>query len=244
MKVQAIISYDGSKFQGIQSQPHKQTIQDNIEIALKRLNINSKINYAGRTDSGVHAINQSIDFEIPHYWQDLKKLQINLNKILTPFIFIKKIRFVNNEFHSRFSAIKRSYRYIITNKYTPFNANYSIYKKNLDIQKLQNSIKLFEGLHDFEYFSKKGSDVNHHIRQIYKTNLILDKNYVIMKFVGNGFLRSQIRMMVDFLLKISDKKLFIDDLKAQLDKKCLISTDLALPNGLYFERVWYENIDN
>jgi tRNA pseudouridine38-40 synthase len=244
LRVQAIISYDGSKFQGIQSQPHKQTIQDTIESALKRLNIHSKINYAGRTDSGVHALNQSIDFEIPIFWHNLNKLQNSLNSIIQPYIYIKKIKFVDNNFHSRFLATKRSYRYIITNQFTPFHANYTMYKKNLNIDILKQAIKEFEGEHDFEYFSKKGSDVNNYIRKIYKTNIILYKNYVIIKFIGNGFLRSQIRIMVDFLIKISDKKLTIDDLKNQLNKKELISNNLAIPNGLYFEKVWYENINN
>ena len=111
MRVQAIISYDGSRFQGMQTQPHRKTIQDSIELALKKININSTINYAGRTDSGVHALNQSIDFEIPLYWSNLEKLQNSLNSIIKPYIYIKKIKEVDSSFHSRFSAKKRSYRF-------------------------------------------------------------------------------------------------------------------------------------
>ena len=227
----------------MQSQPHKLTIQDNIELALKRLNINSKINYAGRTDTGVHALNQSIDFLIPNYWQNLEKLKNSLNNILHPHIHIKTIRFRNNDFHSRFSAKARSYRYIITNQYTPFNSQYSLYKRNLDIEIMQKAIKLFEGIQDFEYFCKTGSEVNSFIREIYKTNVITHKNYVIIKFVGNGFLRSQIRMMTQFLIDISDKKLSIKNLENQLEKKDKFSTKLIIPNGLYFEKVWYGNFN-
>ena len=220
------------------------TIQDNIELALKKLNINSKINYAGRTDAGVHALNQSIDFFIPNYWQNIEKLKFSLNNILNPNINIKIIRFVSNDFHSRFNATKRSYRYIITNQYTPFNYNYTLYKKDLNIELLKKAIKLFEGEHNFEYFHKKGSEVNHFIRKIYKSSIILHKNYIIIRFIGNGFLRSQIRMMVQFLLDISDRKYTIKDLKKQLEKKDKINTKLVIANGLYFERVWYENINN
>jgi len=227
----------------MQSQPHKLTIQDNIELALKRLNINSKINYAGRTDTGVHALNQSIDFYIPLYWENINKLKENLNKIIHPHIHIKTIRFKNNDFHSRFSAKARSYRYIITNQYTPFNSQYSLYKKNLDINIMQKTIKIFEGKHDFEYFCKMGSEVNSYERKIYDTKVIKYKNYVIIKFIGNGFLRSQIRMMTQFLIDISDKKLSIKDLEKQLNKETKISTKLAIPNGLYFEKVWYENFN-
>jgi len=207
------------------------------------LNINTKINYAGRTDTGVHALNQSIDFLIPNYWQNLEKLKTSLNKILSPNIQIKIMRFRNYNFHSRFNAIARSYRYIITNNQTPFNAKYTMYKKNLNLEIMQKAIKLFEGEHDFEYFCKMGSEVNSYIRTIYDVKVTSHKNYVIIKFIGNGFLRSQIRMMTQFLIDISDHKLSIKDLEYQLNKTKKISTKLAIPNGLYFEKVWYENFN-
>ena len=223
----------------MQSQPHKQTIQDSIQQALKNLNINPTINYAGRTDTNVHAINQSIDFIIPSYWNNLNKLKNSLNNILHPHIHIKTILPQPSNFHSRFSAKKRSYRYIITNQYTPFNANYTLYKPYLNIKKIDQAIKLFIGKHDFEYFCKMGSEVNSYYREIYKANIFTYKNYTIIKFQGNGFLRSQVRMMVQFLLDISDEKLTITDLKNQLYKIKKISTSLAIPNGLYLERIWY-----
>jgi len=161
-----------------------------------------------------------------------------------PYIFIKKIKVVDTNFHSRFLATKRSYRYVITNRFTPFNANYTFYKKDLDIEIMQKAIKLFKGKHDFEYFHKAGSEVNSYIREIYNAYIIKYQNYVIIKFIGNGFLRSQVRMMTQFLIDISDKKLTINDLKNQLEKKEKISTNLIVPNGLYFERVYYETTNN
>jgi len=161
-----------------------------------------------------------------------------------PYIFIKKIKVVDINFHSRFLATKRSYRYVITNRFTPFNANYTFYKKDLDIEIMQKAIKLFKGKHDFEYFHKAGSEVNSYIREIYNAYIIKYQNYVIIKFIGNGFLRSQVRMMTQFLIDISDKKLTINDLKNQLEKKEKISTNLIVPNGLYFERVYYETTNN
>jgi len=240
LRVQAIISYDGSKFLGIQSQPHKNTVQDKIESALKKLNIDSKINYSGRTDAGVHALNQSIDFIIPTYWENLNQLKISLNKIIAPYIFIKRINFVNINFHSRFNAKARSYRYLISNKFSPFSAPYSLYKKNIDINLIKKSIKYFEGIHNFEYFHKKGSEITDFEREIFKTNIILYKNYVIIKFESKGFLRSQVRMMIKFLLDISDKKLTINDLELQLNREKRVSSNVVIPNGLYFERVFYE----
>jgi len=118
-----------------------------------------------------------------------------------------------------------------------------MYKPNLDIEIIQKAIKLFEGKHNFEYFCKMGSDVNSYERIIYDTKVTKYKNYVIIRYIGNGFLRSQIRMMTQFLIDISDKKLSIKNLEMQLNKKKQISKNLVIPNGLYFEKVWYENFN-
>jgi len=175
----------------------------------------------------------------------LEKLKRVLNNILTPYIFIKRLNFIDINFHSRFLATARSYRYLITNQFTPFNSNYTFYKKDLDIEIMQKAIKVFEGVHNFEYFHKRGSETNSFIREIYNTKIITYKNYVIIRFVANGFLRSQIRMMTQFLMDISDKKLTIKNLENQLNKKEKHSTNLISPTGLYFERVYYEkNFNN
>jgi len=223
----------------MQKQPNKPTIQGEIEKALQKLNISSSITHAGRTDRGVHALNQVIAFNAPDFW-DIDKLRNELNKILYPAIFIKKLSKTNENFNPRFDAKKRSYRYVITNKITPFSANYvTFYENKIDIKILQKALKLFEGKHNFEYFAKTGSSVNGYIREIYKTDIFEYKNFVIIKIVGNGFLRGQIRLIIDFILKINENKLTLNDLKSQLNKEKLISKHLAPPNGLYLERIWY-----
>ena len=241
MRVQAIISYDGSAYFGMQKQPHKQTIQDRIEIALSSLNIAPHINYSGRTDTGVHALNQSIDFEIPHYWYNLEKLKSKLNSILIPQrIMIKIIRKVDDNFHSRFMATKRSYRYLITDKLTPFNINYTFYKKNLNIEKMQNGANLFVGEHNFEYFKKNGSEIKDSIRKIYDFKITTFKNYVIMRVLANGFLRSQIRFMVGSLIMLSDNLINFRDIELQLSMEQKKNLIIAPSSGLYFERSYYD----
>ncbi|WP_040304845.1 tRNA pseudouridine(38-40) synthase TruA [Caminibacter mediatlanticus] len=238
-KVLAVISYDGSKFYGMQKQPNKKTIQGEIELALNKLNINSIVQHAGRTDKGVHALNQVISFTIPNFW-DLNKLQTSLNKIIHPYIHIKKIKFIKNDFNPRFNAKKRSYRYIISPIFSPHKADYeTYYDKKINIELLKKAIKKFEGTYDFEYFAKTGSEVNNYIRTIYKTDIIEYKNKVILKIIGNGFLRGQIRIITNFLLMINENKLTIDDLQKQLNKDQLFTKHLAPPNGLYLERIWY-----
>ncbi|GAB6073813.1 tRNA pseudouridine(38-40) synthase TruA [Nautilia lithotrophica] len=223
----------------MQKQPDKLTVQGTIENALKKLNINSEIMHAGRTDRGVHALNQVISFKLPYFWKKEKLLK-ELNKILHPHIHIKKIYNVNDNFNPRFDAKKRSYRYILTPNFTPFNANYTtFYPTKINIDLIKTALKYFEGEHDFEYFAKTGSSVNNYVRKIYKTDIYKYKNLTIIKIEGNGFLRGQIRLIVDFVLKINEGKLSIEDLKKQLSKEKLISKHLAPPNGLYLERIWY-----
>jgi len=237
--VKAIISYDGSKFYGLQIQPDKKTVIGEIYSALLKLHINTKINHAGRTDRGVHALNNVISFEIPDFWE-IEKLKNILNKILLPEIYIKKISIVNNNFNPRFNAKKRSYRYILSPVINPFIANYTTYySKTINKTLISKSLKTLKGKHDFEYFAKTGSEVNNYIREIYDAYLIEYKNYTIIKITGNGFLRGQIRIIVDFLMKINEDILSIEDLKKQLNKEKLINKHLAPPHGLYLERIWY-----
>jgi len=223
----------------MQKQPDKITVHGTIEKALHKLNIISEVLHAGRTDKGVHAINQVISFNVPDFW-NIDKLLTEMNKILHPEIHIKKLSKVSTDFNPRFDAKKRSYRYILNPNFSPFNANYTTYyPKKIDINLLKKALKYFEGEHDFEYFAKTGSSVNNYIRTIYKTNIYKYRNLTVIKIEGNGFLRGQIRIIIDFLLKINEGKLSIEDLKKQLSKKELVSKHLATPNGLYLERIWY-----
>ncbi len=234
------ISYDGSKFYGLQIQPDKKTVIGEIQNALLKLNIKTGITHAGRTDRGVHALNQVISFEVPAFW-DIKKLKNILNQILMPEIMFKKIEIKQN-FHPRFDAKKRSYRYILSPHTNPFIDNYiTYYPNNINISLLQNALNILKGRHDFEYFAKTGSEVDNYIREIYDAYIFEYKNLHIIKITGNGFLRGQIRIIVDFLLKINENRLSLPDLELQLNKKALINKHLAKPNGLYLERIWYKH---
>ncbi|WP_458701445.1 tRNA pseudouridine(38-40) synthase TruA [Sulfurospirillum sp. 1307] len=242
MKVKAILSYDGSKFHGfqIQSNTKVKTVVGDIKEALLKLNIQSNINGSGRTDSGVHATNQVIDFEVPNFWKDLKKLTNKLNQILSPFIYIKSIQQIHDNFNARFDAKKRLYRYILyTGKYQPFLHNYALHVKELDIKKLNKIVKNFIGEHDFKNFKKEGSPTNSDVRIIYRAGAYEHRGFFIIYFLGNGFLRSQVRMMSDFALKVMQGYLSEQNLKDQLACKKIYSRTLIAPNGLYLSKIYY-----
>ncbi|MGB1227030.1 MAG: tRNA pseudouridine(38-40) synthase TruA [Poseidonibacter sp.] len=240
MNAKFLVSYDGSLYKGSQKQPNRQTIEDKLLLAFKRINIDTKIILSGRTDKEVHATGQVFNCVIPDFWKDFSKLKDTLNQQLPSSIRIHNIKKVADDFHSRFHAKKRVYRYLVTTKnITAFNNKFITQTKNINESKIQEAIKEFIGVHDFEYFHKQGSEKDVTIREIYDTKFYKYKDIYIFKFTANSYLRSQIRLMVGFLLKISEGKLSIDDLKTQLSKKENIHRLPALANGLYLAKVIY-----
>jgi len=240
MNLKFIVAYDGSSYLGSQKQPNKNTIEDELLKAFKTLNIDTSIILSGRTDKEVHATGQVFNCVIPDFWTDFSKLQEILNKRLPSSIQIRHIVKVNEDFHSRFHAKKRVYRYIITTKpTTPFNDKFITFVKSVDEKLLKEAIKEFIGVYDFKYFHKTGSDKDVTIREIFETAFYKHKDIYVFKFVANSYLRSQIRLMVGFLLAINDKRLTIEDLKNQLNcEKNLFKTPIKA-NGLYLAKIKY-----
>ncbi len=240
MRVKATIAYDGSYFKGFQKQKStNQTITSQIEIALRSVAINSSIRGSGRTDAGVHATGQVIDFELPPFWQDLEKLKVVLNRKLNHITF-KKIVFVDNNFHSRFSAKKRLYRYIFkTTTPSVFEQNYISFYPKFNEKRLKEALSSFEGRHDFSNFIKTGSITHTNVREIYRSYYRNYKDYHFIYFEANGFLRSQVRIMVDFSMQVALEKESLKSLKEQLNLTKRHSTKLAPPEGLYLARINY-----
>ena len=241
MLVKVTLSYDGSKFNGFQIQNSGvKTVANKLEKILKSLSIESRIHASGRTDTGVHATNQVIHFEVPAFWSDIKKLHHMINQKALPDIHVNHIEVLDESFHSRYSAKKRVYRYLVSTK-TPsvFMTPYMLFVDNIDEALIQKAIREFEGVHDFSYFKKvKGSDTSS-VREIYKARFYKHKDFYVFSFEANGYLRSQIRMMVYFLLEISAKRLSVEDLVEQLACQKRHSTGLVIPNGLYLTHVKY-----
>ena len=239
-KIKFIISYDGSQFFGSQKQPDKITVQGVIEEVLAILNIDTKLELSGRTDKDVHAFRQTISCFIPSHWEDLNALKHKFNRLLPNSIFVRTIQEVDDKFHARFSAKKREYRYLFTNRFlTPFNANYISYYKDINEDKINEVIKLFVGVHDFELFSKTGSEPESTIREIYNIKLYKYKDIYILKFCANSYLRSQIRIIVDAIMKVSSGKLSVNDIQEQLKKRKQHTWTLASPYGLYLSKIIY-----
>ena len=240
MRVKAVIAYDGSAYKGFQKQNSTpKTISTAIEVALKSLGIAHAIVGSGRTDAGVHATGQVIHFDIPPFWTDLKKLKINLNRKLEDILF-KHIAKVDDDFHARFHAKKRLYRYVFkTKKPSIFEQKHISYYQDFNPQYLQEALDLFKGKHDFVYFHKTGSHTHTNIREIYFSHYRQKGDYHFIYFQANGFLRSQVRMMIAISMLYAQGKCDLTMLQKQIEGQEKHSSSLAPPEGLYLARVLY-----
>ena len=242
MRVKATIAYNGSKFYGFQRQKNiSSTIVQTIEEALKSLGIESKVVGSGRTDRGVHAIGQVIHFDIPIFWQqkNLKELKYRLNQKLK-YIEFKHIKEVDKTFHAQYSAKIRIYRYIIkTKKPKLFEKEFVSYYPIKDLNKLKSALKLYIGIHNFKLLKKEGSHTSSDVREVYNIKVKKINSYIIIYFYANGYLRSQIRMMVEGALRVEKNKISLQNLQEQINcQKCYFTT-LANPEGLYLFKIVY-----
>ena len=240
MNLKFTVAYDGSCYQGSQKQPNGMTIEDKLLKAFKKINIDTNIILSGRTDKEVHATGQVFNCIVPDFWMDFKKLKEILNRNLPSSIKISKISKVKDDFHSRFHAKKRVYRYIITSKpTTPFNDKFITYVDNINEDIIKLAIKEFIGIYDFKYFHKTGSDKDITIREIFNTEFYKYKDIYVFKFTANSYLRSQIRLMVGFLLAINENKQSIENLKKQLRLEGHFFKTPIKANGLYLAKIKY-----
>ena len=217
-----ICEYEGTKYNGFQSQSTKNTIQDKIEHSIKKI-VNNSINieYAGRTDSGVHAKHQVISVNLK--WNhDPIKLQNAINNYLPNDIRVKNIKIAPKHFHPRKSAISRSYEYSILRSDTTdvFTRNTVLqFSQELSLYYINKCLKILKGKHNFKNFCKEESLPENPIRILYETSMIKERNILKLKFKGSSFLRHQVRFMVGTILKIGTRKIPFETLKMMLESK-------------------------
>lgn len=255
------IQYDGSNFNGWQSQINKRTVQGEFEKALKNLfGENLKAIISGRTDTGVHAHNQVISVRISQEIANKirvpkEKLSKVMNNYLPTDIMVNKSNYLDYDFNARFDAVAREYSYYITNVNNVFDykykyqinrfdlpQNYKLFKP-LDLNLLNQVSEIFVGNHDFTTFSKVNNDIGHYRCYVEFSywEKIDEMNYVY-RVKANRFVYSMVRTLVGNILYFNTKNcnLNIIDLKENLkamDRS--LSFGIAPSNGLYFEKVYY-----
>lgn len=236
MRCAITISYNGANFLGSQTQKSSSnTVLGVLKHTLTKLHIESEAIASGRTDRGVHATGQVCHIDLPPFWNDFVKLKRVLNEMLPSSIYVKKIKEVDEQFHARYSAKKRQYRYIIKQGHSnPFEDDFITFLDSVDFETIEKNIKLFCDEFDFKYFMKSGSDVKTTTRTIYRAFAYKHKEYIVLTFEANGFLRSQIRLMVGALLKLDSSEI-IEKLECKKNHKI----KPAPANGLYLAKIKY-----
>ena len=246
MKYFMTFSYDGSNFLGYQKQPRERTVQACLENALKEINGGKIVSVcaSGRTDAGVHAINQKAHFEIDKKIETDKLLR-GINSLLPEDIYVKSIKEVSDDFHARFNAIGKEYIYIINmGEYNPLERNYVYqYGKRLDLSAMERGLKYLEGEHNFKSFTKSTDEIEDYVRKISQTSIVRDSkdmNKIIITFVGTGFLRYMVRNMVGLIIEIGEGKRKPEDIIRILKEEDRTFAGKTAPAcGLYLRNVFY-----
>lgn len=242
-KIKIVIEYDGSQYHGFQRQKNVNTIQQEIETAIRNLTGEIvSIEGAGRTDTGVHALGQVIAFKtdasIP-----ADRWSLALNSKLPPNIFAHKSEEVPVDFHPRFSAVNKLYKYKIYRKRQGriIYRNYALCSEEiLNIEAMQKACSLLEGTHNFKAFCSSGSSVKNYIRTIYSCELNDGEEWLTMDIKANGFLYNMVRIIMGTLLEIGRNKIspeFLTQLFRVQDRS--LAGPTVSPAGLYLVNVEY-----
>ena len=244
--IKLIIEYDGKEYNGWQKQPNKLNIQGTIEQAIKKVTGEDvDLMASGRTDSGVHALGQVANFKTNSNIQ-IDKIAIALNSNLKKSIRILEAEEVDDRFHSRLTCKRKTYRYIINNS----EVQSAIYRNlethipiKLNVEKMQEGAKYFEGEHDFKAFKASGTSSKSSVRTIYKAEVkSKPNNRIYIELTGNGFLYNMVRIIAGTLVEVGMEKIEPKDIKSIIDSKDRSQAGKTLPpQGLYLVKVEYEN---
>lgn len=242
--IKLTIEYDGKCYNGWQKQPDKLNIQGEIEKAIYNIT-QEKVDLigSGRTDAGVHALGQVANFKT-NSALPIEKLALAINSQLKSSIIIKKAEEVDERFHSRYTAKQKTYRYIINNSKTGTaiyrNLEYCFPVK-LNVEKMVEAAKYFEGEHDFKAFKSSGTSGKNSVRTIYKAEVRQDGERIIIELTGNGFLYNMVRIISGTLLDVGLGKIEPNEIPDIIEKKDRTKAGKTLPaHGLYLVKVQYK----
>ncbi|MFE9279043.1 tRNA pseudouridine(38-40) synthase TruA [Paenibacillus glucanolyticus] len=252
------VSYDGTDYNGFQTQPGGHTIQDYLEDAIHRLSGEQlKIIASGRTDAGVHARAQVFNFytasPIP-----LERWCMALNTWLPEDIVVSDAMEVPLEFHSRHAAKRKTYRYTINANQHPdlFNRRYQIHHYGqLDIPAMEQGLRHLIGTYDFTTFASRKSTKSSHVRTIFDawferdTSMCRpgtrDQGVIHTYLSGNGFLQHMVRIIMGTLIEVGEGKRHPDDMKIILEAKNRAAAGpTAMGKGLMLWEVEYDITGN
>ncbi len=246
-RIRLVIEYDGTAYVGWQVQPNGISVQEKLNAALLKITKEPvQVHGSGRTDSGVHARAQVGHFDT-NARMPASKFAVAMNMMLPQDIRVLFSEEVSDEFHARFSAKEKTYRYTIQRG--PFarvltrNTSLHLYR-NLDLSAMRHSAAMCLGEHDFRAFMSTGHDVSNTVRTITQSEWREESEYLHYTVTGNGFLYNMVRILVGTMLEIGTGRMPSDAME-----KALLSCDrndagpTAPAHGLTLMRVRYPDFD-
>ncbi len=238
------LAYDGTNYHGWQYQPNALTVQEVLQKSVETVvNHKTTIYGASRTDAGVHALHQVAMFRTNSTINNYS-LQKGINALLPDDIRVLELTEVSDSFHPRHSSVgkKYKYRFFVGEVFPPFERYYCYHLRGqINISKMVDTVKLFEGTHDFQSFRDSMCSASTSVRTITKSQL-LNLNNGCLEYIieGNGFLHHMVRIITGTLFFVGKGKLSVDDVKKIIqikDRKYAGPTAPAC--GLFLEKVYY-----
>lgn len=235
------ISYNGTHYHGWQNQKNAVGVQQVVEDCMSKVFRQPiKIVGSGRTDTGVHCVQQFFHADIENEFDTATYLQ-KLNSILPRDIAIHAVHRVKDDAHARYDAYERAYEYKITPDKNPLLIGLTYYCfKSIDVKTMNHAAALLVGEHDFECFSKVKTDVNHFICDIKKAHWNEKDGLLVFSITANRFLRGMVRAVVGTLLDVGSGKISLEEFKDILKSKDRKKAGMNVPpEGLYLISVKY-----
>ena len=241
-KYKILIEYDGTGFAGWQKQNHMPSIQEEIEKAIFKFTHERVGAYgSGRTDAGVHALGQVAHFDLIKQYPE-RTIVNAMNYHLRPNkIVLLDCKKVKTEFHARFSAKKRTYKYLILNRIVPptieINKVWHI-KEPLNIHQMQSAAKLFEGQHDFTSLRMSQCQAKSYLKTIDYIKFFSKKDHITIRITARSFIHKMVRNIVGMLRMIGNQKWTEEKIIFLLNAKDPAPQKMIAPAfGLYLEKI-------
>lgn len=239
------VEYDGGAFHGWQAQPHLDcdTVQEALETGLASIaNVPVRTHCAGRTDTGVHGFGQIVHFDDP-VGRSAKAWVMGTNSVLPPSVRVHWARAVSDDFHARFSATARRYRYVIAN--TPvrpaqLSGLVSWYRRPLDVDLMNRAAQALVGEHDFSAFRAAQCQANTPVRDMIELTVHRRQDLVVIDLCANAFLHHMVRNIAGTLQLVGAGLRPVDwPGQLLLGRDRTVAADTASSAGLYLVSVTY-----
>ncbi len=247
------VSYKGAGYSGFQVQQNANTIQSEVEKALEICFRKSfSLTGSSRTDAGVHALQNYFHFDSeteltsealndPGNEKKMERYLYSLNSILPANIVVQRIALVEDNYHSRFDAVSREYKYQLYQRKNPFYESIAYYYPyRLDISKLREAAAMVKASHDFTSFSKRNTQVKDFNCSIIKSDWFIENDLIIYNVISNRFLRGMVRGLVGTMLQVGSGKISLQRLEEIIRSKDCTKADFSVPpQGLFLIHVAY-----